>query len=192
MKVSAGIRGGVRSKQAPMRLEGRTVILRPIDPADLERWRAWVNDPEIASLLDRALPVSAPEHEHFFETAVVGNERAVWFALERPGSPGDYIGNVWLWDVDPRHRRAEVRILIGAAFRVGNGGRDRGAADARPVRVRQARHPETLRIRPRSEPAGGSIVREGGLRRGGAPPPGGILGRQIPRHSALRARASDN
>ncbi len=43
--------------QATMRLEGRTVILRPLDRADLERWRAWVNDPEIAGLLDRALPV---------------------------------------------------------------------------------------------------------------------------------------
>ncbi len=104
-----------------MRLEGRTVILRPIDPADLERWRAWVNDPEIAGFLDRALPVSGPEHEHFFETMVIGNPRAVWFALERPGAPDDYIGNVWLWDLDARHRRAEVRILIGDRSAWGTG-----------------------------------------------------------------------
>lgn len=88
------------------------VTLRALERTDLERWRSWVNDPEIAEFLDRLLPVTAAEHERFFERAVVGNAGAVWFAIERSGSPG-YLGNVWLWDIDARHRRAEVRILIG-------------------------------------------------------------------------------
>ena len=103
-----------------MRLEGGSVVLRPLERSDLERWREWVNDPEIAAFLDRVLPVSQPEHERFFEVAVVGNERAVWFALERPGD-GRYLGNVWLWDLDQRHRRAEVRILVGERSAWGTG-----------------------------------------------------------------------
>ena len=104
-----------------MKLQGSNVVLRPLEPADLERWRAWVNDPEIAAYLDRVLPVSRPEHERFFELAVIGNQRAVWFALENPAAKNAYIGNVWLWDIDQRHRRAEVRILIGERSAWGTG-----------------------------------------------------------------------
>ncbi len=102
-----------------MRLERQSVTLRPLERTDIERWRLWVNDPEIAGLLDRVLPVSQPEHERFFEIAVIGNPHAIWFALESPA--GDYIGNVWLWDVDSRHRRAEVRVLIGERSSWGTG-----------------------------------------------------------------------
>ncbi|HVA38729.1 MAG TPA: GNAT family protein [Candidatus Dormibacteraeota bacterium] len=101
-------------------LAGERVRLRALEPRDLERWRGWVNDPEIAAFVDRVLPVSPPEHESFFERWVVGNEHAVWFAIE--GSEGSgYLGNAWLWGIDHRHRRAEVRIIIGERSAWGHG-----------------------------------------------------------------------
>ena len=93
-------------------IEDDKVRLRAIERSDLECWRAWVNDSEVAAFVDRILPVTAPEHETFFEKAVLGNSSAVWFGLEERSSK-QYIGNVWLWNIDQRHRKAEVRILIG-------------------------------------------------------------------------------
>src|SRR5579875_3672038 len=111
-----------RIRGPQMRLEGHGVVLRPLEETDLEHWREWVNDPEIAGYLDRVLPVSRPEHRRFFYLSVIVNQRAVWFALERPGvPPRDYIGCAWLWDIDQRHRRAEVRILIGERSSWGTG-----------------------------------------------------------------------
>ncbi len=96
------------------------MALRPLERSDIERWRAWINDPEIAAFLDRVLPVSAPEHEAFFERAVIGNDKAVWYAVERT-SDGSHIGNIWLWNISSRNRNAEVRIVIGDRTAWGNG-----------------------------------------------------------------------
>jgi len=101
-------------------IESGRVILRALERSDLERWRSWVNDPEIAALVDRILPVTQPEHEDFFDRAVMRNTSAIWFAMVDP-STKEYIGNVWLWDIDSRHRRAEVRIIIGSRAHWGGG-----------------------------------------------------------------------
>lgn len=99
---------------------GQHIELGPIERAHLDRWREWVNDSEIASLLDRVLPVTSDEHERFFERAVVNNRNAVWFAITR-SSDLAYVGNVWLWNINERHRSAEVRILIGDKSAWGSG-----------------------------------------------------------------------
>lgn len=39
------------------------VILRPFEKEDIENYRKWVNNAEIAYLVDRALPVTRQEHE---------------------------------------------------------------------------------------------------------------------------------
>ncbi len=101
-------------------MEGEKTRLRPLDRADLAAWQRWVNDPEIAGYLDRVLPVSMPEHESFFESAVIGNAHAVWYAIEAKRS-GRYIGNVWLWNMSSRHRNAELRILVGERDEWGSG-----------------------------------------------------------------------
>lgn len=95
-----------------MRLTDGVVSLRAIERRDLEAWRTWVNDPEIGAMLDRVLPVSDAEHEVFFEKAVIGNAGAIWFAIETHDEKR-HIGNVWLWNINQRHRNAEVRIVIG-------------------------------------------------------------------------------
>ncbi|MDQ2681308.1 MAG: GNAT family N-acetyltransferase [Candidatus Eremiobacteraeota bacterium] len=95
-----------------MQSSGGSIRLRPVERKDLELWRDWINRDEIMAGLDRALPVTQAEHERFFERNVVGNDRAVWFAIEAVDS-ADFIGIIWLWDVDWRHRRGEVRVFIG-------------------------------------------------------------------------------
>lgn len=91
--------------------QGKMVILRPFEEEDLENYRGWVNDDEIARLVDRVLPVSREEHEKWY-SALLENKNVVVFAIIA-ASDGCYIGNVWLWDIDWRHRKAEVRILVG-------------------------------------------------------------------------------
>ncbi len=90
---------------------GKLVKLRAFDPADAERYRAWVNDGEIAALVDRVKAVSHPEHQAWYE-ALVASEGACVFAVERLDD-GRFIGIVWLYDIHRRHRRAEVRIVLG-------------------------------------------------------------------------------
>src|SRR5690242_12078873 len=98
-------------------IPGEKVILRPLDHSHAEKTRQWVNDAELARLLGRARPVSDREHEEWL-TAVGKREDCVFFAIcEREG--GRHIGNVWLWNIEPRHQKAELRIVIGEAGHAG-------------------------------------------------------------------------
>jgi RimJ/RimL family protein N-acetyltransferase len=91
--------------------QGELVRLRPFEPDDAERYRGWVNDPEVARLIDRDGPVTRAEHEAWYR-ALVDSPSAAVFAVDRLAD-GAFIGLVWLYDIHPRHRRAEVRIVIG-------------------------------------------------------------------------------
>src|SRR5262249_602538 len=95
----------------PVVEEGDLVRLRPFTPADAEPYRGWVNDPEVARLIDRARPVTAAEHQAWYE-ALINSTTAAPFAIERRADK-ELLGLVWLYDIHPRHRRAEVRIVIG-------------------------------------------------------------------------------
>jgi RimJ/RimL family protein N-acetyltransferase len=102
---------------------GKLVKLRAFDPSDAERYRAWVNDGEIAALVDRVEPVGRREHEAWYE-ALVTSDTACVFAVERLDD-GRFIGIVWLYGIHRRHRRAEVRIVLGDRESWGGGyGRD--------------------------------------------------------------------
>jgi len=70
-------------------------------------------------VMDRAWPVSDVEHEAWFAALAAERDR-VYFAIERADT-GQHIGNVWLWGIDWRHRRAEVRIVIGEPAECGRG-----------------------------------------------------------------------
>lgn len=92
----------------------KTIELRPFDTEDIETYRSWINDNEIAKLIDRNLPVSKIEHEKWYAD-LMENRNAVVFAIDilKPMNGHKYIGNVWLWDINWRHHKAEVRIVIG-------------------------------------------------------------------------------
>jgi RimJ/RimL family protein N-acetyltransferase len=98
-------------KRVSMLLRGSLVRLRAIEPAEYETWRGWINRADVMAGMDRAVEPSADEHRRFVEDAA-GSRRAQFFGIESI-EPQRLVGIVWLWDVDARHRRAEVRIVVG-------------------------------------------------------------------------------
>ena len=100
-------------------ITGQNISLRPFDSCHLDNTRAWVNDSELAQLLDRAMPVSDTEHEQWF-SGLHGRTDCIYFAIET-NTKAQHIGNVWLWGIDWRHRKAELRIVIGDKNYLGRG-----------------------------------------------------------------------
>jgi len=92
-------------------MRGKIVSLRPLERIHLENTRTWANDRELMRVLDRAQPVSADEHQAWFEELKNYNDR-VYFAIETIVDVR-HVGNIWLWNITPRHRKAELRIVIG-------------------------------------------------------------------------------
>lgn len=97
----------------------REVTLVPLDRRHLARTRDWANDPHVMRLMNRALPVTEAEHERWF-TSILTRTDCAYFAVERPAEPR-HVGNVWLWDIDPRHRHAELRVVVGEGSARGQG-----------------------------------------------------------------------
>lgn len=98
--------------------EGR-ILLRPLEEGDLERTRGWVNDPEVARLVNRVLPVCATEHREWYRR-VLADERQVIFAVEILAE-GTHIGNCGLKGIDPRVRKAELWMYLGDKSAWGKG-----------------------------------------------------------------------
>lgn len=90
---------------------GKQVCLRPFEWEDAEKYHQWVNDPEILPLVDRVLPVTAAGHRRWYES-LVSDPRSVIFAIDAL-SGKQFVGCIWLYGIDYRHRNAELRILIG-------------------------------------------------------------------------------
>jgi RimJ/RimL family protein N-acetyltransferase len=91
--------------------EGR-VRLRALEEDDLERTRIWVNDPEVACLVNRVAPVTAPEHREWFQR-VAGDPHQVIFAIEIVAD-ATHIGNCGLKGIDARSRKAELWMYLGS------------------------------------------------------------------------------
>lgn len=95
------------------------VVLRPFERRHLQRTLEWANDPEFARLMDRPRRIEPDEHERWFG-ALADREDTTFFAIEiEPGE--QHVGNVWLAEIDRRHRKAEVRVIIGERERLGRG-----------------------------------------------------------------------
>jgi len=95
------------------------VRLVPLDRPHLDRTREWANDPRLMGLMDRQHPVSVAEHEVWFASVVQGGD-CVYFAIETVDDHV-HVGNAWLWDIDRRHRKAELRVVIGNEAARGRG-----------------------------------------------------------------------
>jgi len=90
--------------------EGR-IRLRALEEGDLERTRAWVNDPEVARLVNRVTPVTAQEHREWY-ARVVSDPQQVLFAIEIVAD-ARHIGNCGLKGIAPRVRKAELWMYLG-------------------------------------------------------------------------------
>lgn len=70
-----------------------------------------MNDPVLMPLLGRDRPIAPDEHQRWF-AGLAGRADCRFFAIETVDG-GMHVGNIWLWGIDPRHHRAEVRIVLG-------------------------------------------------------------------------------
>ena len=100
-------------------IRGDHVMLGPLDQAYADRTRHWMNDPELAGLLGRARPVTDLEHSRWL-AAVGGSADCVFFAILTTAGNA-HVGNVWLWNIEARHGKAEVRIVLGGSEHTGKG-----------------------------------------------------------------------
>jgi RimJ/RimL family protein N-acetyltransferase len=98
--------------------EGR-IRLRALEEADLDRTRVWVNDPEVAHLVNRVAPVSSVEHGAWYQR-VTSDPRQVVFAIEILAD-GRHIGNCGLKGIDARARNAELWMYLGERATWGQG-----------------------------------------------------------------------
>ena len=84
----------------------------------MDRTRAWANDPKLMKLMDRAAMVDLEEHERWF-ASLGGRDDCAYFAIETPDAR--HVGNIWLWAIDRRHLKAELRVVIGEQDARGRG-----------------------------------------------------------------------
>lgn len=87
------------------------VDLCPFTWEQAQQYLHWVNQSELAQRLIRALPVSALEHQRWYESLVTRSDAVVFSVVHRECQ--QYLGNCWLWGIHPVHRSAELRILLG-------------------------------------------------------------------------------
>ena len=92
-------------------MDGTYIRLTPLSSSHLTLTREWANDPNLMRLLDRARPVMEQEHEAWYAQLHTHKDQ-VHFAIETQ-KDSIHIGNVWLVDIDSRHHRAELRIVMG-------------------------------------------------------------------------------
>ncbi len=94
-------------------LIGSKLVLRALEPEDLDILYKWENDTEIWNLSDRVAPLSQyilkkyleNSHKDIYET----KQLRLIIQLQKTGRP---IGAIDLFDFDPFHKRAGIGILI--------------------------------------------------------------------------------
>lgn len=90
---------------------GQNVTLGPFTEEQSGLYLKWVNQSDTARFVTRCVPVTALEHQRWYESSVSRSD-AVFFSVTS-NHTDRYLGNVWLWGIHPQHRSAELRILIG-------------------------------------------------------------------------------
>ena len=94
-----------------------SVQLVQFERGHADRTLEWNHDPELARLLDRSKAIGPNEHRLWFD-GLSERSDTVFRAIQVDGR---HVGNVWLAEIDRRHRKAEVRVMIGEKDTLGGG-----------------------------------------------------------------------
>ena len=101
------------------------VVLRAIEPADIDVLYQWENDPESWRVSDANAPLSRFALEQYVmnshQDIYTNRQLRLMIALAEAGERAVPIGCIDLFEFEPRHKRAGVGILIGAAEHRGRG-----------------------------------------------------------------------
>lgn len=101
-----------------IRLENRDILLRAVEPEDLEILYRWENDPEIWAVSNTLNPFSRFVIKQYIEDSQrdIYQTKQVRFMIDRKPLPEDpqkkTIGTIDLFQFDPYHLRAGIGILI--------------------------------------------------------------------------------
>ncbi|MBK9399547.1 MAG: GNAT family N-acetyltransferase [Bacteroidetes bacterium] len=99
-------------------IRGNSVLLRALEPKDVDLMMIYENDAEIWPVSGTFAPYSRYTLEQYYKNAtqdIYTSKQlrlAIELIVELPGA-GATIGYIDLFDFDPQHRRAGVGILIG-------------------------------------------------------------------------------
>ncbi len=106
-------------------LSGEATSLRAIEPSDLDRNLAWVNDREVTEHLLLRYPVSEESERAWLERASAPPSygAGVQFAIEIASGEhaGTHIGNCGFEPISPLDRSAELGVMLGAKEHWGRG-----------------------------------------------------------------------
>jgi diamine N-acetyltransferase len=98
-------------------IRGNSVILRAMEPQDVDLMMIYENDTEIWPVSGTLVPYSRYTLEQFYKNAVqdIYTARQLRLAIEliKEAHRGQTIGYVDLFDFEPQQRRAGVGILVG-------------------------------------------------------------------------------
>ncbi len=98
-------------------IRGTSVILRAMEPQDVDLMMIYENDTEIWPVSGTLVPYSRYTLEQFYKNAVqdIYTAKQLRLAIEliKEAHRGQTIGYVDLFDFDPQQRRAGVGILVG-------------------------------------------------------------------------------
>jgi diamine N-acetyltransferase len=110
--IDHGLALGAGDDEELVMIYGKLVRLRALTRDDLPRLVEWRNDPEIKALLGGwSFPTFLEAEQEWLEQARCdqSTQRLAIEVLE----DGRYIGNIGLYDIDWKNRKAEYGILIG-------------------------------------------------------------------------------
>ena len=92
-------------------LDGEIVSLAPLD-AVTDEYLSWLRDPETIRYTEVSGTDTWETAAAYIAAANNDPNAALWRILER----GHHVGNIRLSDINWRHRRAEVALLIGRPY----------------------------------------------------------------------------
>lgn len=106
-----------------MALVNKNILLRAVEPEDLEWFYRWENTPEIWSVSQTIRPFSRYMLKQYIETAHqdIYQNRQVRFMVDLLTDSQVTIGTIDLFDFDPFHMRAGIGILIADQKHRGKG-----------------------------------------------------------------------
>jgi diamine N-acetyltransferase len=105
-----------------MKLNGKHITLRALEPSDVELLYKWENDPLIWKVSDTLTPYSL----HVLEQYIISAAQDIYSAKQlrlviQKNAGGTAVGAIDLFDFDPKNQRAGMGIMIADASDRRNG-----------------------------------------------------------------------